>query len=267
MAGGTRLPWGLGRAFRSGRNTKDTVSNDLTLSSPLSFISSRVHTEELSERRREGYRWGWGGGERRDGANVKMGDGLFIRATTHPKTSGSPGFNNPPKLPLFPSLPRGMREGDGEGGRFLYQEAVPHCRSKAETIMVTAQLLGRHSDTDSPERRGFLLPASFSYVHSHVPKSGRPPDTWPPARARGTAWLCAQGSNHHGLCLRPQCSAELWTARGRNTTADRRTRTRTRPSLVPPCTEILKSRLVLTLHIMSIVSKEKRFMELKHPQE
>lgn len=39
------------------------------------------------------------------------------------------------------------------------------------------------------------------------------------------------------------------------------------PSLVPLCTETLKSQLVLTLHITSIVSKEKRFMELKHPQE
>lgn len=55
-----------------------------------------------------------------------------------------------------------------------------------------------------------------------------------------------------------------------NTHTSRHTRTHehtlTLPSLVPPCTETLKS-LVLTLHIMSIVSKEKQFMELKHPQE
>lgn len=46
-----------------------------------------------------------------------------------------------------------------------------------------------------------------------------------------------------------------------------KSQTQTLPSLVSPCTETLKSQLVLTLHIMSIVSKEKRFMELKHPQE
>lgn len=73
------------------------------------------------------------------------------------------------------------------------------------------------------------------------------------------------------LALPWRCSLD-WTARGEKKKTCKRTHstlthTHTLPSLVPRCTETLKSQLVLTLHIMSIVSKEKRFMELKHPQE
>lgn len=83
----------------------------------------------------------------------------------------------------------------------------------------------------------------------------------------GNRLLFPQGKNKPGPCP-GNCGLD-WTARdGKNTTCKlTHSHSRTLPSLVPLCTEILKSQLVLTLHIMSIVSKEKRFMELKHPRE
>ena len=90
-----------------------------------------------------------------------------------------------------------------------------------------------------------------------------------------TAFLHKAETTTASVCG-PSAAATLWTARGEkehnvqsratHTHTHTHTHTLTLPSLVPPCTETLKSQLVLTLHIMSIVSKEKRFMELKHPQ-
>lgn len=87
-------------------------------------------------------------------------------------------------------------------------------------------------------------------------------------RFRELTAFFAHGKNKHG-----KAPALVWRLRldsrgGKNTTCKlTHSHSRTLPSLVPLCTETLKSRLVLTLHIMNIVSKEKRFMELKHPQE
>lgn len=83
-----------------------------------------------------------------------------------------------------------------------------------------------------------------------------------------TAFFLHMGKTSTGRPL-PWCGGLDWTAGGgKNTTCKlTHSHSRTLPSLVPLCTETLKSRLVLTLHITNIVSKEKRFMELKHPQE
>lgn len=128
------------------------------------------------------------------------------------------------------------------------------------------QLLGRHSD--KPHREEGLSPPSvlllLEQTHGQVP------------RFVELLPFCTRLKQPQPLFVAPML--QLNSAQQGGETAPRanshtrvcartHTHTHTLPSLVPPCTETLKSQLVLTLHIMSIVSKEKRFMELKHPQE
>lgn len=160
---------------------------------------------------------------RRGGENTKTGYMLFTKATTPPKTSGSPCPNNPPKLPLSPSLPGKM--GQGGGLAFFVRRRFPHCRRKGETIMAIAQLPGKHSDKDSPERRCFLLPASFSYLNSHASKSRHlKTHGHVPGRVEPTAFV-------HKV---QTTTASVWTARGRNTHGH--TDTHTRAHTHAPCT-------------------------------
>lgn len=111
---------GRGWAFHCGRDTKDTdkasSGDDEALSSSLQRICSRVHTEGRSERRR-------GGG---------TGKTLFIKATTHPKTSGSLASTVLLRCPFSQPYPgeqgRGVAEG---GGHFLCREAVSTLQKKS----------------------------------------------------------------------------------------------------------------------------------------
>lgn len=147
-----------------------------------------------------------------------------------------------------------------------------HLRRQAETMTARLDygLPGR--GTEAPQRGGASssLCPFLTWTVTRQGSATLKTHGQVPGFREQTAFF-AHGKNKHGVGVGG--AALVWRLRldsrgGENTTCKlTRSHSRALPSLVPLCTETLKSRLVLALHITNIVFKEKRFMELKHPQE
>ena len=144
-----------------------------------------------------------------------------------------------PRLPLpqpllyVPPFPIPTQENGGRGrGKdggltsFITRQFL-RFRRKAETITVIDQWLGKHGDTDSPDRRCFHLPLSFPHLKSHVSEPLDLKTQGPvPGFMELTAILHKVKTTRASVCG-PSAAAKLWTARGRSSTTCNLTLTHT----------------------------------------
>ena len=132
-----------------------------------------------------------------------------------------------PPFPI-PTQENGGRGRGKDGGltSFITRQFL-RFRRKAETIMVIDQWLGKHGDTDSPDRRCFHLPLSFPHLKSHVSEPLDLKTHGPvPGFMELTAILHKVKTTRASVCG-PSAAAKLWTARGRSSTTCNLTLTHT----------------------------------------